>query len=59
MRKREIVLGASVLVIVGLIIYGLYNLNRWVNWELGYESEVVETICAMIKPEYIIDGKCD
>lgn len=47
------------LIIVCLLGYGGFKLQRWLHWNWGYESQVTETICAMVKPEHLIDpSKC-
>jgi len=38
--------------------YGLWQLERQINYRASYESEVRKTVCSMVKPEYLID-KCD
>lgn len=47
------------LVFVALLAYGGFKLQRWFHWNWGYESQVVETVCEMVNPEYLIDpSKC-
>lgn len=46
-------------IIVCLVSYGAWKLQRWWHWNWGYEANVVETVCDMVKPEYLTDpSKC-
>jgi len=36
------------------VIYGAWELGRKINYSLAYEDMVIETICKMVKPEYLI-----
>lgn len=53
------------MVVVGVICFGLFiwggwHLKRWINYSWGYESQVTETVCTMVKPEYLKDpSRCD
>jgi hypothetical protein len=39
------------------IPWGLWKLTRWWNYNMGYESQVTETVCAMVKHEHLtIEG---
>ena len=47
-------------VVIGLIAYGGWHLKRWWNYNWGYEAQVTQTVCEMVKPEYLIDPtKCN
>ena len=60
--KEKIIIG--ILIVVGISIlsavgYGAWVLQRKVHYKFGYESLVQQTVCETVKPEYIIEGKCD
>ena len=58
MKKLYVVI--AVLVIIGLISWGGWHLKRWWNYTWGYESQVTETVCEMVKPEYLKNpSRCD
>jgi len=47
-------------VVIGLLAYGGWHLKRWWNYNWGYESQVTQTVCEMVKPEYLVDpSKCN
>jgi len=48
--KKKIIGTLVVIAIIG-VMYGIYQAKRSINYSLGYEKEVTETVCAMIKPE--------
>ena len=31
--------------------YGVYRLDRWINWELSYEDMVRQTVRAMVRED--------
>jgi len=43
------------LILVCSVIAGIYFIKRWWNYNLGYESQVTDTICVMVKPEALIN----
>lgn len=46
-------------ILICLVGYGMWHLKRWWNYTWGYEAQVTETVCQLVKPEYLIDpGKC-
>ncbi len=52
--KDEAALGVSVVVtllIMALLIWGAYVLNRKMNWSLGYEDMVEQKIQELVKEE--------
>ena len=55
----------GIIIVVGLAIilslgYGAWHLKRWWNYTWGYQSQVTETVCEMVKPEYLINPeKCN
>lgn len=44
-----------VLCVIGGIIYGIFLLKRWFNYEFNYESQVIQSLCEIIKPESLKD----
>ena len=51
---------ALVIAVVGIslvcaLFYGMFQLKRWWNYKWGYQNQVSETICEMVKPEYLIN----
>lgn len=44
---------AGVVIFLFLLIYGGYLLKRQWNYNFGYETKVKETVCEMVKPEYL------
>lgn len=44
----------SVVVLLG-VIYGGVKLGAMVSYTLSYESRVKQTVCDMVKPEYLRD----
>lgn len=48
-----------VAVVVGLIGWGIFTMKRSWNYSWGYQDKVEETVCDMVKPEYLVDpSKC-
>ena len=48
-----------VLALIGLLGWGGWHLKRWWNYTWGYEAQVTQTVCDLVKPEYLIDpSKC-
>jgi hypothetical protein len=43
-------------VVLASLVYGGFQLYRYINWEFGYESKVEEKICASVKHEHLQDG---
>jgi hypothetical protein len=49
----------SAFVVVVALSVGMFYVKRSWNYYWGYENETVETICEMVKPEYLVDeDKC-
>ena len=40
-------------IIIGSLVYGGFKIKRWFNYEFGYASQVRESVCDMVKPEYL------
>lgn len=49
--------GAGILLLLAII--GIptcsYHYDRWKNYKFGYESQVRESVCNMVKPEALIN----
>jgi len=57
---KMVLMGIAGIIVFGLLVYGGWHLKRWFNYSWGYESQVTETVCSMVKPEHLIDPKkCD
>lgn len=39
--------------------YGMWQLKRTINYSWSYESQVRDTVCEIVKPEYVKPGECD
>ena len=53
-------LGIIFVIVALLIIMGIYQVKRSMNYSFGYKSRVVDTVCDMVKSEYLKNpGKCD
>lgn len=39
------------------LAYGGWHLKRWFNYEFGYGADVQQTVCQMVKPEYLKNPK--
>lgn len=50
-------IAASVIILVGALIFGGFWVKRWFNYEFGYQAAVKTEICNMVKPEYLINPK--
>ena len=46
-------IGGIILLIA--VVYGLFLLKRWFNYEMSYESQVLQSLCEHIKPQSLID----
>jgi len=49
-------------VIIGIIFiigigYYSWKFKRWANYSWSYETQVTQTVCDMVNPEYLIDPK--
>lgn len=56
MTKVKVIGGIFViLLVVGGIPYCSYEYDRWKNYNFGYESQVTDTICALVKSEALKD----
>jgi hypothetical protein len=42
-----------VVLLLVVIAWGSYHFQRWWNYTWSYESQVTDTICEMVKPEYL------
>lgn len=51
----EIFLYAVAISVFMTFCYGAYLLERKINWNLMYDGKTVDTICQMVKPEYLIN----
>lgn len=51
MRYLLSILG--IFLLICLVSYAGYQFNRWWNYSWSYESKVQETVCEMVKPEYL------
>ncbi len=54
----EVGTAAGVILVVLLFIYGMWHVARVWNYSWGYEDMVQETICEMVKPEFLKEP-CD
>lgn len=43
-----------ILLTTAAAIYGIYYLRKTVNYSILYEDKVEETVCRMVKPEYLV-----
>ena len=50
---KTVIQGFVIGVIIVAISYGGWQLKRWWNYNWGYESQVTQTVCDMVKPEYL------
>jgi len=42
--------------VMGAIVYGLWNLERTINYNMSYKSMVEQTVREMVKPEALKDS---
>ena len=57
--QRVIELTIAALIIVAaltVMVYSSYYINRWWNYTFAYENMVKETVCEMVKPEFLKDS---
>lgn len=49
-----------ILVVAVSVIAGGFVVHRWWNYNMpfGYEDQVQDTVCAMVKPEALREGAC-
>lgn len=45
------------IVVIVFVFIGLWNLKRGFNYSFGYESQVKQTVCEMVKPEHLKNPK--
>lgn len=45
----------GIIVIIGVIAFGLHSLSKTINWNLMYKDHAVELVCEMVKPEHLIN----
>jgi len=47
----------SGVVVIGLVVisYFAWTIGREINYTFAYEAQVKESICEMVKPEYLIN----
>ena len=60
--KEKLIIGILIIVglsVVGAVGYGLWMVQRNLHYKFGYESLVQETVCETVRPEYLIEGKCE
>lgn len=51
---KQVIAGIVIFfLIIGGISYGYFQWKRTWNYSWGYESRVKETVCEMVKPEYL------
>jgi len=43
----------SAVLLIGLLAYGGWILQKKLSYSFSYENMVKETVCEMIKPEYL------
>lgn len=49
----------SVVLVLVLIVWGIYQVKRSWNYSWAYKSRVEQTVCEMVKPEYLKNpGDC-
>jgi hypothetical protein len=48
----------TIVFVLAAVVVGAFMLHRWFNYNLGYESQVQDTVCAMLKPEALREGAC-
>jgi hypothetical protein len=52
MTLKKIGIWCSAALIVYLLFsYASYHFERWWNYNRGYESQVTQTICELVKPD--------
>lgn len=51
------IIGYAIIVIVLIISVpvGCYQVKRAWNYNMGYESQVTDTVCKMVKPESLVN----
>jgi len=47
--------GVIVLVMLVGIPVGCYQVKRAWNYNMGYERQVTDTVCKMVKPEFLVN----
>ena len=48
----SILIGIVFFIVFCGIVYGLFLLKRWFNYEFNYESQVIASMCEHLKPEF-------
>jgi hypothetical protein len=51
----KILAGITALILVVALAYGGWIVTKWVNYSFAYKSNVMATICDMVKPESLIE----
>jgi hypothetical protein len=41
------------IILISAIGYGLWVVGKTINYKLSYQSMVEDTVCSMVKPEYL------
>jgi hypothetical protein len=52
---KKLVFYGVALILIAMLSYGGWHLKRWFNYNWGYQSDVTETICELVKPEALVD----
>ena len=55
MKTSETFTIILIILIIGLVVFGLYRVSKRVSYNLWYKPMVEQTIREMIKPEYLND----
>jgi len=58
MRLEFIGMALAVALLLTFVV-SMYSIARKINYSISYEKMVKETICEIVKPEYIKDGYCN
>lgn len=46
---------AVILVVVGILAYGLHKLGKTPTWNMMYKDHAISLICEMVKPEHLVN----
>jgi len=52
---NPVVVYGALVIFAMLLAYGMWNAQRWLNWEFSYNDGVRIAICDLVKPEALID----
>lgn len=50
--KYAVFMSFAVVATLGFM-YGMWNLSRYMNYSMSYEDMVRDTVCELVKPEYL------